>query len=289
MNDFVITTENTSDLPKDYYSQNGITYMYLPCTIDGVVYNKENEMPSGEFYEKMRGGSMPTTSQINPNDAKTEFSRILDEGKGILHIAFSSGLSGSYNSARIAAEEIREERPEARIAVVDTLAASMGEGMLVYKAVQMQKAGKSLEETAEWLEANKLHLCHMFTVDDLNHLYRGGRVSKAAAVLGTMINIKPVLHVDNEGHLIPLGKVRGMKKSLVTLVSMMEERVGSYRDKNDIIMISHGDCLEDAEYVAKLVKEKFGYDNIMINPVGATIGAHSGPGTVALFFLGEYR
>ena len=289
MNDFVITTENTSDLPKDYYSQNGITYMYLPCTIDGVVYNKENEMPSGEFYEKMRGGSMPTTSQINPNDAKTEFSRILDEGKGILHIAFSSGLSGSYNSARIAAEEIREERPEARIAVVDTLAASMGEGMLVYKAVQMQKAGKSLEETAEWLEANKLHLCHMFTVDDLNHLYRGGRVSKAAAVLGTMINIKPVLHVDNEGHLIPLGKVRGRKKSLVTLVSMMEERVGSYRDKNDIIMISHGDCLEDAEYVAKLVKEKFGYDHIMINPVGATIGAHSGPGTVALFFLGEYR
>ncbi len=156
-------------------------------------------------------------------------------------------------------------------------------------AVEMKKAGKDMEEIAGWLEEHKLNFCHVFTVDDLNHLYRGGRVSKAAAVLGTMINIKPVLHVDNEGHLIPLGKVRGRKKSLIKLVDMMEERIGSFRDRQTKIFISHGDCLEDAEFVKQLVQERFGYQNFLINMIGATIGTHSGPGTVALFFLGDHR
>ena len=207
----------------------------------------------------------------------------------MLHLAFSSGLSGSYNSVRLAAEELKEEYPDRKIIVVDSLCASLGEGLFVYKAVQMKEAGASMEEVAAWLEEHKQNFCHVFTVDDLFHLYRGGRVSKAAAIVGTMINLKPLLHVDDEGHLIPLSKVRGRKKSLATLVSMMEERIGSWKDKNDIIFISHGDCEEDAQYVAKLVREKFGYESFLINTIGATIGTHSGPGTVALFFMGEYR
>ena len=172
---------------------------------------------------------------------------------------------------------------------MDSLAASMGEGLLLYYAVKLRDKGKNLDEICDWLLENRLHLCHVFTVDDLNHLHRGGRVSKATAVLGTLANIKPMLHVDNEGKLISIGKVRGRKKSLATLVSMIEERIGKYCDKNEAVFISHGDCEADAEYVAGLVKEKFGIENIMIHPISATIGAHSGPGTVALFFLGEYR
>ena len=182
-----------------------------------------------------------------------------------------------------------EEHPEYKVCVVDSLCASLGQGLLVHKAVQLKKQGKGMEEIVDWLENNKLHLCHVFTVDDLNHLYRGGRVSRTAAFLGTLANIKPMLHVDNEGRLIPLSKVRGRKKSINTLVSMMEERIGSYREENDEIFISHGDCLEDAEYLRKLIEEKFGIQSFLIDYVGPTIGAHSGPGTLALFFMGEKR
>ena len=232
---------------------------------------------------------MPTTSQVNAEEAKEVFCPILEQGKDILYLAFSSGLSGTYNSVRLAAEELQEEYPERKIVVIDTLSASLGEGLLVDKAVELTEQGLSLEENAAWLEEHKLNLCHVFTVDDLFHLHRGGRVSKVAAVVGTMINLKPVLHVDNEGHLIPLKNVRGRKKSLSGLVSLMEEQIGEWKDKNTKIFISHGDCREDAEYVAKLVKEKFGYETFLINYVGATIGAHSGPGTIALFFWGDHR
>ena len=171
----------------------------------------------------------------------------ISQGKDILHLAFSSGLSGSYNSVRMAAEELREEFPDRKIVVIDSLCASLGEGLFVDKAVEMKEEGKSLEENAAWLEENKLNFCHVFTVDDLFHLHRGGRVSKVAAVVGTMINLKPLLHVDNEGHLIPLKNVRGRRKSLSGLVTMMEERIGDWKDKNTKIFISHGDCQEDAE------------------------------------------
>ena len=214
---------------------------------------------------------------------------VLRQGYDVLYIAFSSGLSGTYNSVRMAAEELSEEYPEATIAVVDSLCASLGEGLLVHKAVQMKEAGKSLAEIREWLEANKLHLCHVFTVDDLNHLYRGGRVSRTAAFLGTLANIKPMLHVDDEGHLIALSKVRGRKKSISRLVDMMEERLGDWKDKNDIIFISHGDCIEDANRLKELVEERTGIRAYLIDYVGPTIGAHSGPGTLALFFMGEKR
>ncbi|NCB93746.1 MAG: DegV family protein [Clostridia bacterium] len=289
MSGYAITTDNTTDLPYSYYKEHDIEYMYLTYQLEGVNYGKNSELDFKEFYAKMRAGSMPTTSQVNIEEAKDVMRPLLDEGKDVLHLAFSSGLSGSYNSSRLAAEELREEYPERKIIVIDSLCASLGEGLFVDKAVELKKEGKSLEENAAWLEKNKLNFCHVFTVDDLFHLHRGGRVSKMAAVVGTMINLKPLLHVDNEGHLIPLNKVRGRKKSLAGLVSMMEERVGSWRDTKQKIFISHGDCIEDAEYVEKLVKEKFGYETFLINTIGATIGAHAGPGTVALFFMGDYR
>ena len=289
MREYAIMTDNTADLPYSYYKEHGVEYMYLTYQMEGETYGKDNELEVKDFYNRMRKGSMPTTSQVNSEEVKEVFRPILKQGKDILYLAFSSGLSGTYNSVRLAAEELGEEFPEQKILVIDSLCASLGEGLFVDKAVEMKEAGKSLEENAAWLEEHKLNFCHVFTVDDLFHLHRGGRVSKVAAVVGTMVNLKPVLHVDNEGHLIPLKNVRGRKKSLSTLVALMEERIGEWKDKNTKVFISHGDCQEDAEYVAKLVKEKFGYETFLINYVGSTIGAHSGPGTVALFFMGEYR
>jgi len=289
MRDYIITTDNMADLPDDYIAENGLGIMSLTYMIDGETYDKEHELPYKEFYDKMRQGSMPTTSQVNPAIAKSEFMEFIRKDLDILHIAFSSGLSGSYSSCCIAAEEIVEEYPDRKVIVIDSLAASMGEGLLVHRAVSLKQQGKSLAEVAAWAEENKLHIGHNFTVDDLFHLYRGGRVSKTTAILGSMVNIKPVLVVDNDGHLIPVGKVRGRKKSLVSLVDNMEKKMGSYKNQNDMIMISHGDCLEDAQYVQKLIQERFGFENFMINRVGPTIGAHSGPGTVALFFMADNR
>ncbi len=287
---YVITTDSTTDLPEEYYQKHHLNVLPLSYILDGETYCRgQKELPTDVFYDKMRNGSMPTTSQINPRMAREAFEPILKEGTDILHIAFSSGLSGSYNSTRIAAEELAEEYPLRKIIVVDSLCASLGEGLLLHKALEKKAEGLSVEETAKWCEAHKKNIVHSFTVDDLFHLYRGGRVSKTAAFLGTMLNLKPVLHVDDEGHLIPLSKVRGRKKSLQALVKAMEEQQGSYLGKNDIVFISHGDCLKDAEYVKSLVEEKFGIHSFIINSIGPVIGAHSGPGTLALFFMGDRR
>ncbi|MGI5999499.1 MAG: DegV family protein [Candidatus Merdisoma sp.] len=291
MNPYVIMTDTTADLPESYIQEHQLAILSLSYTIEGNTYDRENPLDVREFYAKMRAGSMPTTSQVNPEQAKEAFKACLDQGNDVLYIAFSSGLSGTCGSGMVAAEEIREsgEYPDRKLIVIDSLGASLGEGLLVHKAVQLKEAGKSMEEVADWVEKNKLHLCHNFTVDDLFHLHRGGRVSKATAVLGTMINIKPVLHVDDEGHLIAIGKVRGRKKSLAALVDRMADQIKGYEDQNSEVFISHGDCQEDAEYVQKLVQERFGVDKFIINHVGPTIGAHSGPGTVALFFMGNPR
>lgn len=289
MENFKIITDSTSDLPKQYIEKYGLGVMYLSYTIEGATYQGDKQLTEKLFYSKMRSGQMPTTSQVNPTEAKEIFEEYLKENNKILCISFSSGLSGTYNSARVAAEEIMEENKDAQIIVVDTLAASLGEGLLVHKAVMMREKGATLEETANWLEEHKLNLVHAFTVDDLFHLYRGGRVSKTTAIFGTMINIKPVMHVDDAGHLINMYTVRGRKKSLHSLVDFMEKQIGSYKNENDIIFISHGDCEEDAQLVADDVKTRFGIDSFLINYVGPTIGAHSGPGTVALFFLGDKR
>lgn len=291
MEAFKIITNTTADLPMNYIKENQLGLIYFNYIMDEVSYGKDKELEWKEFYRLMREeGKMPTTSQVNPQQYRECFEAFLKENKNLLYISFSSGLSGSCGNAILAAEELMEEREDCRIIVVDSKCASMGEGLFVHKAVMMKKQGKSMEETADYLNELVPHLTHVFTVDDLNHLYRGGRVSKAAAIVGTIAGIKPILHVDDEGHLIPLSKVRGRKKSLNALVDYMEEKIADgYLDKNDIIFISHGDALEDAEYVKAEIEKRFGITKFMINHIGPTIGAHSGPGTIALFFEGNSR
>lgn len=288
---FKLVTDNMADLPREYLREHNVDFMALSYILDGEEYGKERELDYKDFYGMMRNGKMPTTSQVNPEEAKVFFEECIRENDQILYIAFSSGLSGTFNSGRIAAEEIMEEHPDVKIAVIDSLAASLGEGLLVHKAVKLRDQGKTLEETVEWLESHRLNLVHAFTVDDLFHLHRGGRVSRTAAILGTLVSIKPKLHVDDEGHLILIGKVRGRRKSLDSLVDYMEEKMGSWMQENkeDYVFISHGDALEDAEYVKKRIQERFGMEHFLINNVGPVIGAHSGPGTIALFFMGESR
>ena len=289
MREYVITPDNNADLPEEYYREHQVGCMYLSYTMDGTHYEQGSLMPESEFYEKMRAGSMPTTAQVNPQEARLLFEPYLKEGKDILHIAFSSGLSGTYNSCRIAAEELQEEYPDRIITIVDSLAASLGQGLLVYLAQKMKEEGADMQTVTEWTESHRSHIVHLFTVDDLNHLYRGGRVSRTTAVLGGMLNIKPVLHVNEEGKLIPIGKVRGRKKSILELAALMDQKLGSYKDTCDTVFISHGDCLEDAEYLSEKIKAKYPVKTEIIHYVGAVIGAHSGPGTLALFFVGESR
>lgn len=284
---YVITSDTTCDLPLEYTKQYGIDIVPLYYMLDDIVYGEEINLPLKDFYARMREGKLPTTMAVNPDSTRRHFKEHLSNGKDILHIAFSSGLSSSYNTAYVAGKELAEEFPDRKIIVIDSLCASMGQGLFVHKAVKNRENGMSIEDNADWLEKNKLHVCHQFTVDDLFHLHRGGRVSKATALIGTMINVKPVLHVDNEGKLVSLKNVRGRKKALHSLVENMAQNITGY--ENDIVFISHGDCREDADYVADLVHERFGIQEFMINYVCPTVGAHSGPGTLALFFMGENR
>lgn len=286
---FIITTDTCCDLPKSYIKENGLDVVTLYYNMKGVAYGKDVELEVKAFYDMMRAGEMPTTMAANPEELREMFEKYLKAGKDVLHLAFSSELSSSYSNAAVVARELNEEYTDNKVVVIDTLSASLGQGLVIYKAVQLREDGWSIDEVARWVEENRLHFCHQFTVDDLNNLYRGGRVSKLTAVAGTLIQVKPILHVNDEGKLIPIGKVRGRKKSLMALVDNMERTIGSYRDKNDIVFISHGDALEEAEYVAGLVKERFGIENFLIHPVSPTIGAHSGPGTIALFYMGDRR
>lgn len=291
MAEYIISTDTSCDFPLEYVKQHQLPLVTLFYSIDGVT--GENGCPSSDvlknFYDKMRAGSMTKTQQASIEDTEKVFREILQEGKDILHIAFSSGLSGTANAARLAAENMMEEFPERKIIVIDSLCASLGQGLLVDYALKLQQQGKTMEETAKWLEDHIQNICHLFTVEDLKYLQRGGRISKTTALVGTMIGIKPVLHVDPEGKLVSISKVRGRKQSIQALVNKMEENIGKYRGEKQPIFISHGDCIEDANYLAELVKERFGYDEFLINDVGPTIGAHSGPGTLALFFMGKTR
>ena len=288
MSEYIIMTDSTVDLPKEYLIEElQVPYIPLSYIMDGVTYEDMSGLSGKEFFDKIRAGSLPTTSQVNPAQAKNALEPYVKEEKDILFIGFSSALSGTFNSIRMAAEELMEEYPERKIITVDSLCACLGEGLLVYKAVQLKRAGKSLEEVAKWTEENKLHICHNVAIDDLNHLHRGGRVSKTAAIMGTMIQIKPIIHMNDNGELQVIGKQRGRKKALQHIVNMAVEQSKGW--ENDIIMITHGDCEEDAQYVAKLVREKMGIENILINCIGSVIGSHTGPGVVAVFCMGEKR
>ena len=286
---FKIITDSTADLPEGYIYEHNLGCMNLSYIVDGETYGQGKELPYKDFYAAMRHGKMPVTSQVNPEEARMHFLAALEECSEILCLAFSSGLSGTYNSMCVAAEELMQEYPGCRIIVIDTLCASLGEGLLVHKAVRLRDAGWTIDQVADWVQTHIQNFVHVFTVDDLFHLSRGGRIGKATAVMGSLVGIKPIMHVDNEGHLIALSKVRGRKKSLQSLVEYMGDHLGSYAGENDEIFISHGDDLEAAVYVKNLIKERFGIENYLINNVGPTIGAHAGPGVIALFFMGDIR
>lgn len=290
MNPYKIITDSTTDLSPSMVDALDLHVIPMHFTVDGCDYLNtpdEKQLSSHDFYALLRSGKSSTTAQINGEVFKDELRPYLSQGLDVIYLGFSSGLSSTFNSARLAAVELAEEFPDRKVLMVDTLSASMGEGLLVWHAVQQKRAGLDIDALAAWVEENRLHLAHWFTVDDLNHLKRGGRVSGAAALVGTMLNIKPVLHVDDEGHLIPVSKVRGRRNSLEELVNHMKET--AVEPASQTVFISHGDAPQDAEYVAKLVRERLGVTQIFMNPIGPVVGTHSGPGTVALFFLATKR
>jgi DegV family protein with EDD domain len=245
----------------------------------------DHEEPIKEFYKAMRDGRIAKTSSVNEDRFIRTFTPILEAGKDILYLAFSSGLSVTCENGKKVAAQLQEKYPERKIVVIDSLAASAGQGLFVYLAVQNRDKGMSLDENADAMEKDKYHLCHWFTVEDLKYLKRGGRISTATALLGTALNVKPVLHVDNEGHLIKVTQVHGRKKS----IKKMAEALGESIYPDTPVFISHGDCLEDAQLLAKILKEQYGREVNLITYVGSVIGAHSGPGTLALFFRGKER
>lgn len=289
MRNFVILTDTASDLPESYYREHDVAFVRLGFNMDGVLYEGEDgdHMDVKEFYAKLRGGSMPTTFQITSEQAKRSIEPIVQSGKDVLVVAFSSGLSGTCGSYVVAARDLSAKYPGRKILVVDSLCASLGEGLLVDYLVKKADSGATIEEAYHYAEALKQHICHYFTVDNLFHLKRGGRVSATTAVIGTMLKIKPVLHVDKEGHLIPVGKAMGRKKSISSLVDHMKEL--QILDHDDPIYISHGDCEEDVEYLISLLKATYGERKIFVNQIGSVIGTHSGAGTLAVFFRGKHR
>lgn len=289
MRDFVITTDSNSDLLDPYIKDKNIGIIPHYYDFAGTTYGDELNMTPKEFYDQMRSGLMPTTMASNPEVILKTFSHYIQQGLDVLHISFSSALSGGYSNVATGAIELCEENPDSKIIVLDTLNASMGEGMMVMKAVALKEEGKSLEEIATWLEDHRNEFCVLFTVDDLKHLSRGGRISKTSAIVGSMIQIKPILYVNPEGQLVPLTTTRGRKKSLSVILNEMIERMGKYKKESDVICIAHGDSLADAEYLASMVREQLPHKQIIINYVSPSIGAHSGPGAIGLCFMGEAR
>lgn len=287
MNDYVILTDSSCDLPDDIVKKYQLEILQLDFIVEGEGSFHNDQADIEKVYSKLRNGANIKTSAANISQASEAIEALFNQKKDILYLGFSSGLSSTYQTVYMAGQELMEEDPERKMISVDTLAASMGQGLLVYKACQAKDAGKSLEENAQYIEDIKLKLCHWFTVDDLFFLKRGGRISGVTATVGTMLSIKPILHVDDEGHLINVSKVRGRKAAITELVNRMEKLAVHPEDQD--IFISHGDCIEDAEKLASIIKERFGNDRITISYVGPVIGAHSGPGTLALFFLGEHR
>ena len=284
---YQIITDSCCDLPRNIKEQLQLTCIDITLMFRDRVWADTSDEGLKTVYDGLRTGEIATTAAANPQDWASVIEPVLADGRDALVLAFSSGLSTTYQSAVIAAQELQEKYPERTVKVVDTLCASMGQGLLVWYACHQQQAGKSLEEVCAWCEDNKLNLCHWFTVDDLMFLKRGGRVSATTAVLGTMLNIKPILHVDDEGHLIKVSTARGRKASIDALAA--KAAATALPGLNDTMFISHGDCQEEAEYLATVLKEKHGVKEVIIGYIGGVIGSHSGPGTMALFFLGSKR
>ena len=287
MANYQIITDSGCDLPQSLLDTLGVKSVPLYVNFRGAEQPDSVDEGIKELYDGLRGGEKATTSAVNPDRWAAMIEPSLAEGKDAVVIVFSSGLSTTYQSAVIAGQELTEKYPDRKVYVVDSLCASLGQGLLVWYACRKRDEGMSAPELAKWLEENRRNLCHWFTVDDLMYLKRGGRISAATAVLGTMLSIKPVLHMDAEGHLINVSKARGRKASIDALARKFSELDGGF--DNSTVFISHGDCREDAKYLAEKVKAEYGVKEVVIGYVGAVIGSHSGPGTLAFFFLGKHR
>ncbi|WP_449133608.1 DegV family protein [Senegalimassilia sp.] len=290
---FELVTDSCCNLAEETIDRYGLHVLPLTFMADGedTVYQsylKGEKTDLSRFYKMMRDGKVFRTSLPNLSNTEALFRSLLDAGRDILYLGFSSGLSGTYEATELLAKQLRGEYPDRKIYTVDTLAASGGQGLLVWHACQHAEAGEGIDAVRDWVEGNKLRLAHWFTVDDLMFLWRGGRVSKTSAWAGTLLNIKPVLHVDDEGHLIPMEKVRGRKKSLTALLNHME-KTGTQPLADQMVFITHGDCLEEAQWLEQQIRERFGVRDIVVNCIDPVIGAHSGPGTMALFFLASSR
>ncbi|MBQ3014052.1 MAG: DegV family protein [Clostridia bacterium] len=289
MRDYVIFTDSACDIKPELLAEWGVPYRCLTFRFDGEEKEYSNDdMPVAEFYNKMREGGVAKTAAVNAEAFAELFEEeALKKGKDVLYVGFSSGLSTTYNSARIASLELKEKYPEAKIVVVDTLAASAGEGLMLYLTVEQKKNGATIEEAEAFVRDLIGRMGIWFTVDDLVYLKRGGRVSPTAAFVGNLLGIKPVLYMDNEGHLIPVSKVRGRRTSIVAMADKYTEK--AVDKENGTVFISHGDCLADAQLLADMLKERHGVKVKIITDVGPVIGAHSGPGTIALFFVADAR
>ncbi|MBR4576251.1 MAG: DegV family protein [Clostridia bacterium] len=284
--EYVLVTDSACDILPETLKEWEVELIRMPYlfTDDGKE-KLDHDQPMHEFYDQMRNGRVAKTSGLNEDTFLNTFEPILKDGKDILYLAFSSGLSVTCENGKKAAEQLAEKYPERTIRVVDSLCASAGEGLFVYLAKENREKGMDVNRNADAMEADKLHLCHWFTVEDLKYLKRGGRISTATALLGTALNVKPVMHVDNEGHLIKVTQTHGRKKS----IRKMAEALGETILDDSPIFISHGDCLEDAQLLARILKEEYGRETSLITGIGSVIGAHSGPGTLALFFRGTER
>ena len=290
MSEYILFTDSCCDLPQSLAEKMQLCVQPLTVYLDGKPYKNyldEREISYNDFYEMLPHCKETKTSAVNQHDFMVAMEPVLQAGKDILYLGFSSGLSGTYSASVMAAEELCEKYPERKIYTVDTLCASLGQGMLVYLAWQQKEMGKTIEEVRDYVENIKLNQCHWFTVNDLFHLKRGGRVSGATALVGSMLGIKPVMHVDNEGHLIATGKARGRKASLKALVQEMKNR--AINPEEQVIFISHGGCLEEAEALGETIRNELHVKDVVISHVGPVIGSHSGPGTMALFFIGTER
>ena len=288
MQNYIIVTDSGTDFTEELKKELGVVQLELSIIIEGEEPKPNNEVDKKQLYEMLRAKKKATTSAVNIEDFKNVMRSYLEEGTDILYLGFSSGLSGTYNAGRLACEELSEEFPERKLYAVDTLCASLGQGLLVYHAAKMRIDGKSIDDVRDFAENNKLRVCHWFTVDDLFFLKRGGRVSAATAVVGTMLGIKPIMHVDNEGKLIKIGTARGRKASIDTLFEKAKASMIKANEKM-VAFISHGDCEEDASYLAEKMKNELGFKEVLIGYVGSVIGSHSDPGTLALFHLGAER
>ncbi len=289
MNEYIILTDSTCDLPADIAQELGLLVVSLSVILDGTSYKNYldgRELSFQDFYESMRNKKLPTTSAVNVYDFLELMEPILVSGKDILYLGFSSPMSSTYSAGCVAIKDLKQKYPERKILTVDTLSASLGEGLLVYLCAMEKKKGCTIEEVQAFAEANKMHICHLLTVDDLFHIKRGGRISASSAILGSMLGVKPILQVDDGGLMNTIGKARGRRAAIRSIVDMIKDNI---TDLELPIFIGHGDCLDEAEQVAEMLKEQVGVKKVIINYIGVVCGSHSGPGILGIFFHGKKR